>query len=319
MTICHNLLDEGKTFEWSNLHQIPFLTDSRPLPFSWSRAELTPEEWARIYPLLPGGEGQRGRPRTPESDFRILNGICWIKRTGAPWKDLPEIFGSHKSAWSRFSRWTKAGVWDRVYETIQEQEAEKIDWSLHHVDSVTCCAHPDAAGARHPASLSTEEARTQEMIGKSRGGWCTKIHVRCEGNGKPMVLLIGEGNRHDSIRFIDVMEHGEIKMASGQSRKRPKAVAADKAYGGKKNRDHLRSKGIKATIPYKTNKINPRPQDRALYKKRNIVERLFRWMQKYRRLATRFDKRGANFRAFWVIGAIRMWLRDPFSGAKPSP
>ncbi|MEQ9587980.1 MAG: IS5 family transposase [Parvibaculaceae bacterium] len=308
------MTDGRKTFEWAKAAPIPFITDGEEPPLSWEDVELSRDEWTRIYPLLP--RGGRGQPRTPERDWRIINGICWIMRTGAPWRDMPRRFGSHKSAWSRLSRWTRRGIWDRIWDALKEQEEAEghIDWTVHHVDSVTCRAHPDAAGARHPKEQSTEDARVQEKLGKSRGGWCSKIHARCEGTGKPMVLLIGAGNRHDSTMFIDVIEEGAVQTASGQTKQRPEAVAADKAYGGQKNRQHLRSKGIKATIPYKSNKKNPRPQDQTLYKKRNIVERCFRWMQRYRRLAIRYEKRGENFRAFWVIGAIRMWIRDPFAG-----
>jgi len=316
MTVCHDLIDECKTFEWAKRAQIPFVTDLQAPPLPWTEVELTPGEWARIYPLLPGGEGQRGRPRTPEDDFRILNGICWIMRTGAPWRDLPRHYGSHKSAWSRLSRWTRAGVWDQLFDAIkvQAQAEETVDWSIHHIDSITCKAHPDAAGARHPESQSTQDARVEESLGKSRGGWCTKLHVRCEGSGKPVVLLIGAGNRHDSTMFADVVEDGAIKTASGQTKQRPRAVAADKAYGSRAHRKLLRKKGIKAVIPHKRNEKNPRPHDQDLYRHRNIIERFFRWMQRYRRLAVRYEKRGENFRAFWVIGALRMWIRDPFAG-----
>ena len=314
MTICHDLSKVCKTFEWTKSARIPFITDDLEPPVPWGDVSLSRREWTRLYPLLP--QGGRGQPRTPENDFRLINGICWIKQTGSQWCEMPKRFGSYKSAWSRFSRWTKRGIGDAIWKALQEQEEaeQHIDWALHHVDSVTCRAHPDAAGARHASGQSTKDVRVQEKLGKSRAGWCTKIHARCEGHGKPLVLLIGAGNRHDSIVFIDVIEEGAIKTSSGQTKQRPEAIAADKAYGGQKNREHLRSKGIKATIPNKRNKNNPRPQNQTLYRKRNIIERFFRWMQRYRRLAIRYEKRGENFRAFGVIGAIRMWMRDPFVG-----
>ena len=81
-------------------------------------------------------------------------------------------------------------------------------------------------------------------------------------------------SERETIMFIDVMDGGKIKTASGQIKQRSEAVAADKAYGSQKNRGHLRSKGIKTTIPYKENKKNPRPQNQSLYQRRNMVERL---------------------------------------------
>ena len=230
---------------------IPFLDQDEP-PFPWTQSELNEQEWRRIFPLLPDYSGQRGRPRTPESDFRFINGILWILRTGAPWRDLPPRFGSKSSVWSRLHRWQASGIWEAILEGVQDQEAsaDRIDWEIHHVDSVTCRAHPCAAGARHDAQTTTEEARANESLGKSRGGWCSKIHIRCDGRGRPMCLCLSEGQRHDTVFFKTVMDMGAVRSASGQEKIRPKRVAADKAYGSTKNRKYLRSIGVKAVIPY---------------------------------------------------------------------
>ena len=112
------------------------------------RHELTDEQWERLEPLLP-----RQRPTTgrPNKDHRtILNGILWILRTGAPWRDLPERYGPWKTVFSRFRRWQEAGIWDRLLTGIQIEAAhdDQIDGSVAMIDSSSIRAHQHAAGAR---------------------------------------------------------------------------------------------------------------------------------------------------------------------------
>jgi transposase len=75
-----------------------------------SRYDLTDSEWRVIEPLLPNKP--RGVPRV--DDRRVLNGIFWVLRSGAPWRDLPERYGPRTTCYNRFVRWRKAGVWDRL-------------------------------------------------------------------------------------------------------------------------------------------------------------------------------------------------------------
>jgi transposase len=112
------------------------------------RHGLTDEQWERLQRLLPPQKPATGRP---DNDLRIvLNGILWITRTGAPWRDLPERYGSWKTLSSRFYRWRKAGVWDRILSELQrEADAEgKIEWAVHYVDGTVVRAHQHAAGAK---------------------------------------------------------------------------------------------------------------------------------------------------------------------------
>ena len=74
------------------------------------RYELADHEWVAIKPMLPNKP--RGVPRV--NDRHVLNGIFWVLRSGAPWRDLPEGFGPRTTCYNRFVRWRKAGVWDRV-------------------------------------------------------------------------------------------------------------------------------------------------------------------------------------------------------------
>ena len=112
------------------------------------RHELTEAEWVRLAPLLPPQKPASGRPAADHR--RILNGILWKLRTGAPWRDLPERYGSWSTVHSRFRRWRLAGVWDRVLAAVQQQAdaAGQLDWDVHFVDGTIIRAHQHAAGAK---------------------------------------------------------------------------------------------------------------------------------------------------------------------------
>src|SRR5690349_18258852 len=93
--------------------------------------DLTDAQWRRLEPLLPPERPRTGRPN--HNHPTILNGILWILRTGAPWRDLPERYGPVGTVSSRFYRWRAAGVWDRVLAALQSQAEARnaVDWSLH--------------------------------------------------------------------------------------------------------------------------------------------------------------------------------------------
>ena len=112
------------------------------------RGELTDQEWERLEPLLPAEKPETGRPNVDHR--RIINGILWRERTGAPWRDLPERYGPWSTVYSRFWRWREAGIWDRIFAAIQQEAdaAGEVDWSVHFVDGSVIRAHQHAAGAK---------------------------------------------------------------------------------------------------------------------------------------------------------------------------
>jgi transposase len=113
-----------------------------------NRHDLTNAQWARLEPLLPPLKSHTGRPNL---DHRpIINGMLWIARTGAPWQDLPTRYGPPGTVSSRFYRWRKAGLWQRILAALQtEADATgDLDWHEHYVDGSTVRAHQHAAGAK---------------------------------------------------------------------------------------------------------------------------------------------------------------------------
>ena len=112
------------------------------------RHELTDEQWARLQPLLPPQKQRIGRPA---KDHRtIVNGMIWIDKTGAPWRDIPERYGPWQTVATRFYRWTKQGIWAKIMAEVQKDADAngEIEWEIHFVDSSVIRAHQHAAGAR---------------------------------------------------------------------------------------------------------------------------------------------------------------------------
>lgn len=110
-----------------------------------SRYDLTDFEWRVIAPLLPNKP--RGVPRV--DDRRVLNGIFWVLRSGAPWRDLPERYGPRTTCYNRFNRWRQAGVWDRLMDAVSAAH----DGGIQMIDSTSIRAHQQAATAKRGVQI----------------------------------------------------------------------------------------------------------------------------------------------------------------------
>jgi len=106
------------------------------------RHELTDAQWNLIKDHLPGKRSDPGR--TAMDNRRFVDGVVWLARTGAPWRDLPERYGQWNSAFQRYSRWSKRGVWQRILAAL----GGEVDLEHLLLDSTTVRAHQHAAGAK---------------------------------------------------------------------------------------------------------------------------------------------------------------------------
>ena len=166
------------------------------------------------------------------------------------------------------------------------------------------------------------EVAACEALGRSRGGFSSKIHLMVEGKGRPMALYLTAGQVHDSTQIEPTLDQVRVpRSGRGRPRKRPKRVTTDKGYIGKRCRFALRSRRIGALIPTQDKERAARKKkgpnggrpfffDALLYKKRNIVERCINKLKQFRRVATRYDKRAQNYLAFITFASILIWLRS---------
>jgi transposase len=128
------------------------------------RGELTDKAWDWIEPLLPKN-GRRGKQW--QDHRRVINGILWKLRTGAPWRDLPERYGPWQTCYDRFARWRRDGTWDRLLAHAQTESDAigEVVWEVS-VDSTIARAHQHAAGAHR--APNREDAKRGSSTPKTR-------------------------------------------------------------------------------------------------------------------------------------------------------
>ncbi len=112
-----------------------------------ARDLLRDDQWERLKPLLPGKATDCGV--TAKDNRQFVNAVMWILRTGAPWRDLPPEYGRWHTVYTRFSRWTKKGVWQRLAEAM----AQDPDFEWVSLDSTIVRAHQHAAGAKGGSNI----------------------------------------------------------------------------------------------------------------------------------------------------------------------
>ncbi|MZE53593.1 IS5 family transposase [Streptomyces sp. SID5770] len=158
------------------------------------------------------------------------------------------------------------------------------------------------------------------LLGRSRGGQTSKVHIVGERKCRPLAIVLTEGQAADSPQFVPVLAKVRVRGPVGRPRTRPDAVAGDKAYSSRGNRAHLRQRHIKAVIPEKRDQAanrkkkgsrggRPVGHDAELYKDRNTVERLINRLKAWRGIATRFDKTPKSYLAGLHLRASMIWIR----------
>ncbi|MFE1288141.1 IS5 family transposase [Streptomyces sp. NPDC058751] len=212
------------------------------------------------------------------------------------------------------------------------------------VDSIIVRAHQHAAGARTepPSALNSKGVEPDtpgrnavaeprrppdgggaggEDLGRSRGGFTTKLRLSADGRCRPLSLIVTPGQRAECTQFKPVLEKIRVpKPGPSRPRKKPDSVAADKAYSNRPCREHLRRRGVRHTIPEKTDSQAARLRKGSRggrppgfheerHKKRTTVERSINRLKQHRVVATRYDKRGYVLLGTVTTAALTIWLR----------
>jgi transposase len=152
-------------------------------------------------------------------------------------------------------------------------------------------------------------------LGRSRGGFTTKLHLLTDGNGLPLAVHLTPGQRHESRAFEPLMAAVRLPRRRGRPRTRPRRLLGDRAYSTPAIREHCRRRRIAAVIPQRADEKRRRKRGRPLnfdpatYRRRNAAERCVGWLKECRGVATRFEKLAVNFLATVKLACVRLLLR----------
>src|ERR1700730_13008936 len=230
------------------------------------RFDLSDEEWTLLEPLMP-----RSRRSARADDRKVMNAIFYVLRTGMPWRDLPERYGPYTTAYNRFNRWSRRGIWKQIFDTLAST----------------------SRGQRR------KRGEKNQAIGISRGGRSTKIHAIVDAKGRPLNFIVTGGQVHDSQVV------GEVLSAS----KPPLAVTADKAYDSQKVRQQIIDEGALPVIPSRSNAAKKAYCPKRIYRRRHKIENYFCRIKDWRRIATRYDKLARNFLAAAALVGALYWIK----------
>jgi transposase len=133
------------------------------------RLQLDGRKWHKVKAFLAS---ERGVGRPARDDRKFIEAVLWFRRTGVPWRDLPEVFGPWKTVFNRFDRWAKKGKWDRLWQAMQTD----VDDEWHSIDSTINRAHQHAAGGKgglrsRPSVGRAEDCRPKFTSSLMRSGF----------------------------------------------------------------------------------------------------------------------------------------------------
>jgi transposase len=202
---------------------------------------------------------------------------------------LAEKHGNWNSIYRRFRRWSVSGVWESVVIALAETMAES---GQYNIDSTSVRAHVSAAGGKGGIH--------RRALGRSRGGFTSKVHCLSDARGRPIAFHLTPGEAADCKAYDDLIDLPE---------QQPKALLADKAYDTDAIRTDLKKRGIKAVIPPKSNRKAVIRYNKRQYRQRNCIERVFGHLKINRAIATRYDQLPESFLGMLFLASARYWLK----------
>jgi transposase len=227
-------------------------------------------DWEKIYSFL---RSQRSIRVGNEEKTRIFaEGVYFIMRTGAQWRELPAYYGKWRSVHKRFEAWSNKGLWSQILEYFTED----YDGESVMIDATIVRAHPCASGYE-------KGQNEREGLGRSKGGFTTKIHAVVDALGQALKFSLTPGQRHDITQASSLLQGFENAN-----------IIADKGYDSNVLVDQIQNQNCVPVIPPRSNRKTPREYDEDLYKERHLVACFFNKIKQFRRLFSRFDKKASS-------------------------
>ena len=257
------------------------------------REELTDEQWTLIEPLFEKSDEIQTRGRPLRSAREVLNGVLWILRSGARWSDLPERFPPYQTCHRRFQTWVRDGRLKKVIETLAEdlRTRGKLDLSETFIDG----------------TFAIRQKRGFQ-VGKTKRGKGTKLMAVADGFGLPLAVYTESASPHE-VKLV------ERTITERFTDERPERLIGDKAYDSDPLDEQLKKLGIEMIAPHKANRKRAKTQDgrkMRRYKRRWKIERLFAWLQNFRRIVVRYEYHADNYLGFVQLACMIILLRNYF-------
>ena len=240
--------------------------------------------WERIKPLLPPPRPKKkpGRPRM--DDRRAMDAIFYVLRTGCQWKALPRALGAPSTVHDRFQEWRRAGVFEQMWHVgLMEYDAKKgLNWKWQAMDgAITKAPLGGEATGRNPTD---------------RGKSGTKRSLLTDGRGIPLAVAVAGANRHDMKLTTPTLE--AIMLERPQpTEEQPQNMCLDKGYDYDEVRDILAEWGYTAHIRTRGEESKQKKQIPGYRARRWVVERTHSWINRFRRLLIRWEKKVENYLA----------------------
>lgn len=209
---------------------------------------INKENWQRIYSILQRISGIRVKEELVTHLF--IEGVYFILKTGAQWRELPSCYGKWRTIHKRYESWCRKSVWNQILEAI----SSNYDGESVMIDATIVRAHPCAAGYE-------KGQHDREALGRSKGGFTTKIHAVVDALGQALKFSLTPGQRHDITQASYLIEGFENSN-----------VIADKGYDSKNFIEQIEKQQCTPVIPPRSNRKDPREYDQHLYKERHLVE-----------------------------------------------
>src|SRR5450631_109136 len=197
--------------------------------------EITEAQYRLIEHCLPTQHGN-----VSLSNLRVLNAILYVAEQGCKWRGLPKRFGNWHTIYTRMNRWSKSGVLDRVFAQLQHDQIVRIKIEAVALDSTAVKVHPDGTGAL--------KKNGPQAIGKSRGGWTTKIHMVAADARTAITFALSPGQAHDAPEGRKLLRNlGKAPW--------PLHLLMDRAYEGDETRQLALDLGFVPVVPPKQGRV----------------------------------------------------------------
>lgn len=244
---------------------------------------INEESWSKIFGFLKGL--RRIYPGTEKKCKRFFEALYWLAKTGSQWREIPSSYGIWNSIFKRFNAWCKKSIFDALLAFL----AQDADLEYVMIDATIMRAHACSAGYGKQDTAG---------LGRSKGGFTTKMHAITDALGNLLKFTITAGQRND-ITQAEALLRG----ISGAY------VIADRGYDCDAFREQLAKQECISVIPSKSNRRHPPFYDKHIYKERNLIEGFFAKLKQFRRTATRYDKSSRSFSGFLSLVGAFLWLR----------